>query len=47
MRERFRNYKTGRKMVMAFLSIIVLYVVTVTAAIINVCLLYTSDAADD
>ena len=36
MRERFRNYKTGRKMVMAFLSIIVLYVVTVTAAIINV-----------
>lgn len=36
MRERFRNYKTGRKMVMAFLSIIVLYVVTVTAAVINV-----------
>lgn len=36
MRERFRNYKTGRKMVMAFLSIILLYVVTVTAAIVNV-----------
>ena len=46
MRERFRNYKTGKKMVIAFLSIILLYVVTVTVAIVNVetisCLLYTS-----
>ena len=36
MRERFRNYKTGRKMVIAFFSIILLYVVTVTVAIVNV-----------
>lgn len=35
MRERFRNCKTGRKMVIAFLSIILLYVVTVTVAIVN------------
>lgn len=35
MKERFKNYKTGKKMAIAFLSIIVLYVITVAAALVN------------
>lgn len=36
MRERFRNYRTGKKMVMAFMLIILLYVITVATALVNI-----------
>lgn len=36
MRERFRNYKTGRKMFMAFTLIIFLYIITVATALANI-----------
>ena len=36
MRERFKNYKTGKKMAVAFISIIILYIITVVTALFNI-----------
>lgn len=36
MRKRLRNYKTGKKMVMAFMMIIILYIITVVVALTNI-----------
>ena len=36
MRKRFRNLKVGRKLAVAFISIIILYIVTVTTAVLNI-----------
>ena len=36
MRERFRNYKTGKKMILAFMLIILLYIITVAMALSNI-----------
>ena len=36
MRKRFRNLKVGRKLAVAFISIIILYIVTVATAVLNI-----------